>query len=303
MERPLISIVMLCYNHERFVGEALEGVLAQTYSPLDIVIVDDCSRDRTPDIVATRLGQLSRHCNIRFIRNPQNMGLVGAREIGINAACGIFIVNTCDDDVMMPDMVAEMAEAWRTKDVSLITTNADFIDAESRLLGRTHRDCNLPADDSFETLARDGANACCFGASIGFEREIYETFGMPPGHFETLDIMLPFYAYLLKGAHFLNKPLLRYRVHGQNRGLSLVAERSDELGRLRAHEHIFYSHIEHAVTMLETLDRLSEIWPRRHAQMAPTIGPLLTIQAVEMAKKLVRTRTELKRLARDTGLA
>ena len=55
---PLISIVMLCYNHERYVAEALEGVLAQTYAPLDIVIIDDCSQDTTAEIVAAKLAAL-----------------------------------------------------------------------------------------------------------------------------------------------------------------------------------------------------------------------------------------------------
>ena len=158
---------------------------------------------------------------------------------------------------MSPDMVAEMVEVWRAKNVSLVTANAEYIDAQSKLLGRTARDPNISADDSFETLARDGANACCFGASIGFEREVYETFGMPPAHLDNIDIMLPFYAYLLRGAYFLPKPLLRYRVHGQNTSLSLTAERSDELGRLRTHERIFYSHIAHAVVMLEEIARLN----------------------------------------------
>jgi glycosyltransferase involved in cell wall biosynthesis len=288
---------MLCYNHEKFVTEALDGVRAQTYSPLDVVIVDDCSQDRTAEIVAAKLAEDRRGFDVRFIRNAHNMGLLGAREAGIKAARGAFIVNTCDDDVMLPDMVAEMVEAWRTKGVSLVTTNVEYIDTNSRSLGRTARDPGVPADDSFETLARDGANACCFGASLGFERTLWETFGMPPAHLDNLDIMLPFHAYLMKGAHFVIKPLLKYRVHGQNTSLSLQAEQADEAGRLRAHERIFYGHLAHAVAMQEALDRLSGTMPARYTELAPKIGPLLAIQTVEMAKKLVRTRIELHRLA------
>jgi hypothetical protein len=112
-----------------------------------------------------------------------------------------------------------------------------------------------------------------------------------------LDIMLPFYAYLLKGACFIRKPLLKYRVHDQNGSLSLIAERSDELGRLRTHERIFYGHIAHALAMQEALDGLSLTMPARYTELAPKIGPLLTIQTVEMAKKLVRTRRELWELS------
>jgi glycosyltransferase involved in cell wall biosynthesis len=296
VRKPLISIVMLCYNHEKFVAEALEGVLAQTYSPLDIVIIDDCSQDTTADIVAAKLATLSDRSSIRFIRNPINLGLLGTCDIAFNAARGAFIVPTCDDDVMMPDMVSEIANVWKSENVSLITANAMMIDEHSNSLGRTHRDCNAPVDDSFETLVRDGANACCFGATMGFERQVYSTFGMPPAHLNNLDIMLPFYAYLLKGGRFLNKTLLKYRVHGKNDSLSLVEERSNELGKLVTRERIFYGHIAHAVVMQEELDRLSETMPARYAELAPTIGPLLAIQTVEMAKKLVRNRIKLQQL-------
>jgi hypothetical protein len=189
-----------------------------------------------------------------------------------------------------------MVETWKSKDVSLVATNAEVIDAHSNSLGRTRRPSDGTADDSFETLARDGANACCFGAAFGFERQVYSTFGMPPAHLNNLDIMLPFYAYLLKGGYFLNKTLLKYRIHGKNNALPLVEERSNELGKLVTRERIFYGHIAHAVAMQEELDRLSETMPDRYRELAPTIGPLLAIQTVEMAKKLVRNRIKLQQL-------
>lgn len=301
-ERPLISVVMLCYNHEKFVVEALEGVLAQNYSPLDIIIVDDCSQDQTANLIAAELAKVPHRSDIRFIRNSVNKKLLGAREVGFVAARGSFIIDTCDDDIMLPHMVAEMVDAWRAKNVSLVTANAEYIDAQSKPLGRTARDPDIPADDSFETLVRDGSNACCFGASIGFERAVYEIFGMPPAHLDNIDIMLPFYAYILKGAYFLPKPLLKYRVHGQNASLSLTAERSDELGRLRTYERIFYNHLAHAVVMLEEIDRLNEKMPDRYRELAPKIIPLLNIQTTEMAKKLVRNRVELRRLEASLAL-
>jgi glycosyltransferase involved in cell wall biosynthesis len=294
----LLSVILLCYNHEKFVAEALDGVLSQTYWPLDIVIVDDCSSDGTAEIIDAKLSGRADRADVRFIRNPQNLQWWAACEIALKAAQADFIVLSCGDDVMLPDMVANMAGVWRKDNVSLVTTNVQYIDEDSNLLGRTARDCNAPADDSFETLARDGANACCFGAAIGFEREIYSTFGLPPAHLGAFDIMLPFYAYLLKGARFVRKPLLKYRVHGQNSSLSLIAEKSNGVERLLANERIFNCHLAHAVFMQEELDRLSEAMPERYRDLAKKIGPLLTIQTVEMAKKLVKTRIELQQVDR-----
>jgi glycosyltransferase involved in cell wall biosynthesis len=293
-EKPLVSIVLLCFEHERFVAEAMDGVLKQTYLPIEVIIVDDNSSDNTAQVIARKLADQPGRSGIRFIRNARNMQWRGAMDIGLQAARGAFIVISCGDDVMLPEMVAEMAAAWMDAKVSLVTANADYIDEQSNSLQRTHRDCNVAADDSFETLARDGANACCFGAAMGFEREVYETFGLPPSHLGAFDIMLPYYAYLLRGARFLRKPLLKYRVHDRNSSLSLIAEKSNELEhQLRAKERIFAGHLAHAVLMQEELDRLSATMPTRFAELSARIAPLVNIQTVEMAKKLVRTQIEL----------
>ena len=74
-------------------------------------------------------------------------------------------------------MIAEVVKVWREENVSMVITNATYIDETSVPLDRTYRDENTRADDSFETLARDGVNACCFGPCNNFERELYDTFG------------------------------------------------------------------------------------------------------------------------------
>jgi hypothetical protein len=107
--------------------------------------------------------------------------------------------------------------------------------------------------------------------------------------------MLPFYAYLVKGARFIEKPLLKYRVHSGNTSLSLIEEKQDEAGRLLARERSFFQHVAHALLMQEVLTRLSVEQPARYAEMARRIAPLLTIQTIEMAKKLVKARIELQR--------
>jgi hypothetical protein len=183
-----------------------------------------------------------------------------------------------------------MAEVWRREDVSLVTANAEYIDENSKLLDRTFHDPTQAADDSFETLARDGSNACCFGAAMGFERELYRTFGWPPAHLSAHDIMLPFYGYLLKGARFISAPLLKYRIHGNNTSLSLAAERASGTERLKIEQRIYLGHLAHAVLMEEELERLSIAAPERYAAVARRIMPLVHIQMMEMAKKLVRLR-------------
>jgi Glycosyl transferase family 2 len=290
---PLISIILLCYNQAAFVAEAVEGVLSQTYSPLEIIIFDDCSTDQTAEIIGHTLAKCSRQRNIRFIRTANNMGGFAVAEMGLGMAKGDFMFISSGDDVMLPEMVKEMTTVWTTEGVSLVTANAYYIDEHSRSLNRTFRDPTQPGDDSFETLARDGGNACCFGAAIGFERDLFTTFGLPPAYLSCYDIMYPFYAYLLKGARFVAKPLLKYRVHSQNSSLSLQHESSSGIDRLLVEEEIHFRHLAHAFLMEAELDRLNDADPSRYSEIVRAIKPLVAVQAIERARKLTRTRIAL----------
>ena len=227
------------------------------------------------------------------------MGPRTVSGLALEMAKGAFIFVSHGDDIMLPGMVDEVVWTWHNKRVSLVTTNAYYIDENSNSLNRTFRDVNQSVDDSFETLARDGANACCFGPAIGFERAIYDKFGWVPDSLRGYDVIYPFYAYLLKGAKFINKPLLKYRVHNQNTSLSLAAERATSRERVRIQERIYLNHLAHATLMEEELDRQRLADPERYNEMAERIKPLLNIQLAEMAKKLVRISRESGTIASE----
>ena len=290
-DKPLITIFPPCYQQEAFVAEALDGVLSQSYSPLEIIVFDDCSRDRTADIIERTIATHPRRSDVRFIRNPENRGAQAVGGVALGMAKGEYIFFSSGDDVMLPNMVEEMTKVLAGERVSLVTANAEYIDERSRPLNRTFRDPSVPVDDSFETLARDGGNACCFGAAIGFERTIYDRFGWMPELLKGYDIIYPFYAYLLRGARFIATPLLKYRVHGANASISLQAERAaTPREKALAEQRAFLNHLAHAVLMEEILDNLRAASPERYGAMAARILPLLAIQMAEMSKKLVRSR-------------
>jgi glycosyltransferase involved in cell wall biosynthesis len=295
VDNPLVSVLLLCYRHEKFVAEAIDGVLSQTYSPLEIFIFDDCSPDHTADVVTRKLAERETRHKVSFTRNCENMSASATRRLALGMMSGDIIFLAHGDDIMRPQMIEEIVRELRRGNVSLVTANAEYIDENSRPLNRTFRDPDVSSDDSFETLARDGSNACCFGATIGFEREIYDKFGYDTDFLGAYDIIFPFYAHLLKGARFLNKILLKYRVHSDNASLSLAWERSQGLERLQVEERIHHSHLAHALLMEEVLLRLQAQEPARYVPVATRILPLLQIQLAEMAKKLVRTKRQAYR--------
>src|SRR4051812_14455329 len=77
LERPLVTFVLFSYNQERYIREAVAGALAQTYQPLKIVISDDCSTDRTFEIVREMASAYTGPHKIVLRRNPKNLGADG----------------------------------------------------------------------------------------------------------------------------------------------------------------------------------------------------------------------------------
>jgi glycosyltransferase involved in cell wall biosynthesis len=98
-EMPLISVVMPVHNGERFLAEAIDSVLQQTYAHFELIIVDDGSTDRTGDILA---GYASRDDRIIVCRHPKNLGITATRNHGFRIARGSFLAVMDADDISLP---------------------------------------------------------------------------------------------------------------------------------------------------------------------------------------------------------
>jgi len=89
---------MTTYNGARFLGEAIDGVLGQTWSDFELIIVDDCSTDDTPALLAA-----CRDPRIRVIRPDRNLGVAGARNFGLAACRGVYVAAHDHDDLSLPE--------------------------------------------------------------------------------------------------------------------------------------------------------------------------------------------------------
>jgi glycosyltransferase involved in cell wall biosynthesis len=94
VRRPLVSVVIPVYNGERFVAEALESFAAQDYRPLETIVVDDGSTDRSAEIAGA-------YPEVQLIRQP-NRGPAAARNAGMSVARGPFIAFHDADDLVPP---------------------------------------------------------------------------------------------------------------------------------------------------------------------------------------------------------
>jgi len=116
-ERPLISCIVPAFNSERYLGEALDSILAQTYRPIEIIVADDGSTDGTAAIVA------SYEARVRYVSQPTT-GPPATRNLGLGAALGAFVGFLDADDLWHPEKLArQMARFEAHAELDLCITH------------------------------------------------------------------------------------------------------------------------------------------------------------------------------------
>jgi glycosyltransferase involved in cell wall biosynthesis len=108
VKQPLISCLVPVYNGELYLREAIDSILAQTYRPLEIIVVDDGSTDATPDVVAGYGDQL------RYVRQA-NAGPGAARNHGLSLARGEYVAFLDADDLWHPEKLARQMTRFRAR--------------------------------------------------------------------------------------------------------------------------------------------------------------------------------------------
>ena len=123
----LISIVMPNYNGRRFVEQAIDSVLNQTYQNFELIVVDDCSNDDSLSLIEHKAQSDNR---IRVIALEHNAGVANARNVGIKEAKGEYIALLDNDDLWTEDKL-ERQLALAQKGADIVYCSYDFIDEEN----------------------------------------------------------------------------------------------------------------------------------------------------------------------------
>jgi len=96
---PIISVLMPAYNAEKYIAESIESILNQTFTDFEFIIIDDCSTDKTWEIIQEYANKDKR---IIAMRNGKNLGIAGNRNKLVSLAKGKYIVWQDADDISMP---------------------------------------------------------------------------------------------------------------------------------------------------------------------------------------------------------
>lgn len=131
-----VSIVLPTYNGSRYLRQSVASVLGQTYTDWELIIVDDCSTDGTPGIIAELVRSDPR---IRSVRHETNGKLPAALNSGFALACGEYLTWTSDDNRFRPHALQRMAEYLDSHlGAALVYTGFTKIGDDGRPLGAEH---------------------------------------------------------------------------------------------------------------------------------------------------------------------
>lgn len=168
---PLVSIIVPVYGTEDWLPECIDSIRNQTYPTIEILLVDDQSPDRCPEICDACAKQDPR---IRVI-HQRNTGVSGARNTGIRAARGAYLMFVDSDDTLYPDAVAILMQDALAHCADIVSAKKDTIDVNGkRLSDHRDRECRVFRGEEPLVLSLDGeANTYSVCAKL-FRREFVD---------------------------------------------------------------------------------------------------------------------------------
>lgn len=213
---PLVTMLLIAYRQEEVIADAVRGALAQTYSPLEIFISDDCSPDRTFEVIQDAVRGYTGPHRITLNRNERNEGITAHLSKLARMSKGQLLFVTAGDDVSTPDRCSRVVETWLAHDRKPDLIATDLVELDST--GQTHGRVS-PSDLGTYRNFDDWLSRPPYvvGAAHTWSRRLFERFGdMMPGAMAE-DRIMTFRAIMSGGALSLREPLVLYRHGGLSR--------------------------------------------------------------------------------------
>lgn len=205
--------MLIAYNQEQFITEAVQGAFSQTYSPLEIILSDDCSPDRTFEIMQEMAAQYQGPHTIVVNRNERNLGLIGHINRVMEFANGELIVAAAGDDISLPKRSEHLANEYLTsgREAYSLFSNGVNIDNIGRPLNLIQKNRISTKELSLTNYASRAKPGFINGCTHAWRKETFSFFGPLPNYVQTEDTTIPFRSLLLGKVLYLHDPLVLYR--------------------------------------------------------------------------------------------
>jgi len=219
MSGPLVSICIPTYNQERFLARALESVLCQSYPHFELLVVDDCSTDRTREVALEFASQDPR---IRFLANRANLGMVANWNRCLEIARGEYVKFLFGDDLLTsPDALRRMVEVLEVgRDVSLVASARTVIDEGGGLLETLKGfpdGARIPGKELIKSCLDNlitEHNPIGEPSAVMFRRDSAKR-GFDPRYRQLVDLEMWFHLLEQGVFAYVGEPLCAFRVHGE----------------------------------------------------------------------------------------
>jgi glycosyltransferase involved in cell wall biosynthesis len=209
-----VTGILITYNQESYITDALSSVLQQTY-PMDLIVSDDCSVDRTLDVMRTILSHYQGHHRIRLRAGPCNLGVCGNQNASISLAEGELIVLFEGDDKSVPDRVQRLVEAYVVRKRAVAGLGSAVLQMDSNDCKATAVPYTVRTGDAW-TIFRGGWAVP--GCGLAFRRDCFFEIGPISEGLISGDIALWMRAAFVRNGGMLQVPdaLVYYRRHAAN---------------------------------------------------------------------------------------
>ncbi len=150
-----VSVVMPVYNASRFLSLAIDSVLSQSYCDFELILIDDCSKDNSYDILKTYEVTDNR---VKVFKNKQNMGVSYTRNFGVSKAECDYIAFIDSDDMWHEDKLKKQLEIIRRfPDTDIVYTGSGFVDTQSVVSDFVFR---VPTSVTYKKLLKQNVISC-----------------------------------------------------------------------------------------------------------------------------------------------
>lgn len=185
MKNPKISVIVSVYNTEKYIEKCLDSLLNQTYSNIEIVVINDCSTDGSLKILKK---YAKKYDNMILIENKENKGLSYSRNVGLEKATGEYIGYIDSDDYVDPTYYEQMMKAIKKEKSEIAIADMKIVYEDGSFPDYVSKGCN--GEVNTLNIIKNGlaASAC----NKLFKREIIEKYKFSEGKLnEDLAVILP----------------------------------------------------------------------------------------------------------------
>jgi len=208
---PLVSVAIATFNGEKFLEDQLKSICNQTYKNIEVIVSDDCSTDRTVDI----LEEFKIKCGIDYCINDRRLGLVKNFERALSLCRGEYIALADQDDLWFPEKIECLLN--EIGDHSLIFSDTNIIDAHGNIVTESFKSLsNYIADTETPFLQLFLNTKWINGCTMLFEKELLREALPMPDDIGAHDWWFTVNAAKNGGIKYLDRKLMSYRQHGKN---------------------------------------------------------------------------------------